>query len=106
MRRDRRGFEGQSISGQDGAHAGQGTIHRPLPARDSRTTTCQKVRRLLATYRRDDWSLEDIALLGDHLATCAECRRVEAAYREVGERVRRLPAIAPPPEFRDAVFAA
>lgn len=64
------------------------------------------MRQLLAAYRRDDWSPGDVALLREHLTTCAECRRVEAAYREVGERVRRLPSIAPPPEFREAVFAA
>src|SRR5262249_16081888 len=106
MRGDRRGFKGQSISGQDAAHAGQGTIYRSLPAGDGGPINCRAVRQLLAAYRRDYWAPPDGGLLGKHLAACAECRRVEAAYREVGERVRRLPSIAPPPEFREAVFAA
>ena len=31
---------------------------------------------------------------------------MEASYRQVGERIRQLPAIVPPPEFRARVFAA
>ncbi|MGH2516512.1 MAG: anti-sigma factor family protein [Ktedonobacterales bacterium] len=41
-----------------------------------------------------------------HLNSCAECRQREAIYRQAGERVRQLPAITPPPEFRARVFAA
>lgn len=68
--------------------------------------TCRRAHRLLAAYRRDDWSPSDRAALGKHLSTCASCRRVEAAYRGVGESVRQLPSITPPPGFREAVFAA
>lgn len=68
--------------------------------------TCARVRRLLAAYRRDDWSPDDLATLTQHLTSCAECRQIEAAYREVGQHVRQLPSLTPPPDFRASVFAA
>lgn len=68
--------------------------------------TCRRAHRLLAAYRRDDWSPRDRAALGQHLNTCSACRRVEFSYRGVGESVRQLPSITPPPGFREAVFAA
>jgi hypothetical protein len=64
------------------------------------------VRPLLAAYRRDDWSTDEIAAVSAHLAGCADCRAAEAAYRVGGERLRQLPSITPPPDFRAAVFAA
>lgn len=64
------------------------------------------MRRLLAAYRRDDWSPDDLATLTDHLTSCAECRQIEATYRTVGEHIRQLPSITPPPDFRASVFAA
>jgi Putative zinc-finger len=68
--------------------------------------TCRRAQRLLAAYRRDDWSPRDRAALGQHLSTCAACRRSEVSFRNVGESVRQLPSITPPPGFREAVFAA
>jgi hypothetical protein len=68
--------------------------------------TCKRAHRLLAAYRRDDWSSRDRASLGQHLSTCSACRRIEFSYRGVGESVRQLPSITPPPGFREAVFAA
>ncbi len=68
--------------------------------------TCKRAHRLLAAYRRDDWSPRDRAALGQHLSTCSACRHLEASYRGVGESVRQLPSITPPPGFREAVFAA
>jgi cytoskeletal protein RodZ len=68
--------------------------------------TCRRAHRLLAAYRRDDWSPRDRAALGQHLSACSACRRIEFAYRGVGESVRQLPSITPPPGFREAVFAA
>ncbi|HEU5349317.1 MAG TPA: zf-HC2 domain-containing protein [Ktedonobacterales bacterium] len=68
--------------------------------------TCRRAHRLLAAYRRDDWSPRDRAALGRHLSSCSACRRVEVSYRGVGESVRQLPSIMPPPGFREAVFAA
>lgn len=68
--------------------------------------TCRRAHRLLAAYRRDDWSPRDRAALGRHLSACPACRRVEVSYRGVGESVRQLPSITPPSGFREAVFAA
>lgn len=67
---------------------------------------CTRIRRLLAAYRRDDWSPDDLAALTRHLSTCADCHQIEASYRTVGEGIRQLPSITPPPAFREAVFAA
>ncbi len=44
--------------------------------------------------------------LSEHLANCASCRQVEAAYRRVGESLRLLPTLTPDASFRDRVFAA
>lgn len=68
--------------------------------------TCAQAHRFLGAYRRDDWSPADLEQLGHHLAGCAECRRVEATYRQVGEHIRQLPSVTPPPALRAAVFAA
>ncbi len=68
--------------------------------------TCAQARQLLGAYRRDDWSQAELAALGQHLIGCAECRQIEAAYRKVGESIRQLPSITPPPRFRESVFAA
>lgn len=68
--------------------------------------TCAQARRLLSAYRRDDWLPAELEALGQHLSDCAECRRVEAAYRQVGEGVRQLPSITVPDSFRASVFAA
>jgi hypothetical protein len=68
--------------------------------------TCEQARKLLGAYRRDDWSQAELAALGQHLTACAECRQIEASYRRVGESIRQLPSITPPPQFRDSVFAA
>jgi hypothetical protein len=61
---------------------------------------------MLAAYRRDDWPTADLAAFSRHLASCADCRRAEVDYRRTGEMIRHLPSITPPPEFREAVFAA
>jgi hypothetical protein len=61
---------------------------------------------LLGASRRNDWSPQDLAALSAHLSTCAECRRVESAFRHVGEQIRDLPSIQPPASFRTSVFAA
>ncbi len=44
--------------------------------------------------------------LSEHLATCASCRQVEAAYRRVGESLRLLPTLTPDASFRERVFTA
>lgn len=70
------------------------------------SAACMRIRRLLAAYRRDDWSPDDLAALTRHLSTCADCRQIEASFRTVGESIRQLPSITPPPAFREAVFEA
>jgi hypothetical protein len=61
---------------------------------------------LLGASRRDDWSTQDLAALSAHLATCTDCRKVEASFRGVGEQIRDLSSIRPPDSFRASVFAA
>src|SRR6185312_15550462 len=106
MRGDRRSTQRQSISREDASHAGARAVHHPVPTGGQRTMTCKRAHRLLAAYRRDDWSPRDRAALGQHLSICSACRHLEASYRGVGESVRQLPSITPPPGFREAVFAA
>lgn len=67
---------------------------------------CREARAQLATYRRDDWTSDELNSLREHLATCASCRQVEAAFRHVGESIRHLPTITPDSTFKDRVFAA
>src|SRR5579859_3139210 len=111
MRGDRRIFERQPLGGEDAPDAGARTLHRTLQGRDRAgrdrgSLTCAQVRRMLAAYRRDDWPTADLAAFSRHLASCADCRRAEGDYRRTGEMIRHLPSITPPPEFREAVFAA
>jgi hypothetical protein len=68
--------------------------------------TCAQARQSLGASRRNDWSTQDLAALSAHLGACAECRKVEAAFRGVGEQIRDLPSIQPPSSFRASVFAA
>lgn len=67
---------------------------------------CEDVRLQLAAYRRSDWSVEEQRLVRHHLDECAECRKWETESRRVGERLRELPTITPPADFRARVFAA
>lgn len=71
-----------------------------------RELSCEQARQLLGASRRDDWTTEDLAALGQHLASCPACRKAQADYREVGELVRQLPSVVPPQSFRASVFAA
>jgi hypothetical protein len=68
--------------------------------------TCAQARQSLGASRRNDWSTQDLAALSAHLSSCADCRKVEAAFRGVGEQIRDLPSIQPPSSFRASVFAA
>ncbi len=68
--------------------------------------TCAQARQSLGASRRNDWSTQDLAALSAHLSGCADCRKVEAAFRGVGEQIRDLPSIRPPTSFRASVFAA
>lgn len=68
--------------------------------------TCRQVRQLLAAYRRDDCSPAEHAEIEAHLLECAECRAVDAEFRRVGESIKALPQLAPPPDFFARVMAA
>lgn len=68
--------------------------------------TCKQVRQLLAAYRRDDLSPGENAELQAHLLECAECHAQAAQFRRVGETLRALPTLAPPPDFYARVMAA
>ncbi|HEU5345064.1 MAG TPA: zf-HC2 domain-containing protein [Ktedonobacterales bacterium] len=68
--------------------------------------TCHQARQQLAAYRRDDWTAAELRQLAGHLESCAECRQIEATYRQVGESIRQLPSIIPDASFRESVFAA
>lgn len=68
--------------------------------------SCDQARRLLGASRRDDWTTDELTALGQHLESCAACRKAQAEYREAGELVRQLPTMVPPPSFKASVFAA
>src|SRR5215471_15098062 len=117
MRGDRGSFEPQPLGGEDAADAGARALHHPLQAGDRaavskpvskppRPMTCAQARQSLGASRRNDWSTQDLAALSAHLSTCADCRKVEASFRSVGEQIRDLPSIQPPASFRASVFAA
>lgn len=107
MRGDSRSPQRHSVGRQDAAHAGAGAFYRTLQAGGRRLSRdCARARELLAAYRRDEWSSEELTALTEHLGSCAACRQHEAAYRLVGEQIRQLPTIAPPADLRSRVFAA
>ncbi|HEX6818061.1 MAG TPA: hypothetical protein VF120_06760 [Ktedonobacterales bacterium] len=68
--------------------------------------SCELARQFLGASRRDDWTTEELGALAQHLESCPACRKAQAEYREVGELVRQLPSLAPPPSFRASVYAA
>ncbi len=68
--------------------------------------TCKQARQLLAASRRGDCSPREYAELQAHLAGCEGCRTRDVEYEQVGEAIRSLPEIAPPPDFLARVLAA
>jgi hypothetical protein len=59
---------------------------------------CIQAQALLAAYRELRDSKADTTDLEVHLENCASCRQALANYSLIGERIRSLPAIAPPPD--------
>src|SRR5215469_12819363 len=53
---------------------------------------------MLAAYHELRDSKADTTELEVHLENCASCRQTLANYSLIGERIRSLPAIAPPPD--------
>ncbi len=41
-----------------------------------------------------------------HLSRCEACRQAVALWREVGQTIRRLPRVLPPPDLRARIFAS
>ena len=60
---------------------------------------CTEAQVLLAAHR--DLNNDDVvtAELDAHLEQCASCRQVLANYSLIGEQVRSLPALEPPPDM-------
>ncbi|MDW7981931.1 MAG: zf-HC2 domain-containing protein [Thermomicrobium sp.] len=58
---------------------------------------CRSFRPLLSAYLDGELSDEERQRLLTHLARCADCHRRLREYEELRERLRRLPAIPPPP---------
>src|SRR5437868_15153482 len=61
---------------------------------------------MLATYRELKKGELDTLELDAHLEECASCRQVLASYNFVGEQVRSLPTIQPPPEMHANLMRA
>ncbi len=59
---------------------------------------CIQAQALLAAYRELRESKADMTELEVHLEECASCRQALANYSLIGEQLRSLPAIAPPPD--------
>lgn len=59
---------------------------------------CIQAQALLAAYRELRDSRADTTELEVHLENCASCRQALANYSLIGEQIRSLPAIAPPPD--------
>jgi len=67
---------------------------------------CIQAQALLAAYRELWESKADMSELEVHLEECASCRQALANYTLIGEQVRSLPVIAPPPDARARLMNA
>jgi hypothetical protein len=67
---------------------------------------CIQAQAMLAAYR--DLKNEEVNTLelDVHLEQCASCRQVLARYSFIGEQVRSLPIIEPPPQMHDSLMRA
>jgi predicted anti-sigma-YlaC factor YlaD len=67
---------------------------------------CIQAQAMLAAYR--DLKNEEVNTLelDVHLEQCASCRQVLARYSFIGEQIRSLPIIEPPPEAHDSLMRA
>lgn len=67
---------------------------------------CIQAQAMLAAYR--DLKNEEVATmeLDAHLEQCASCRQVLARYNFIGEHVRSLPVIEPPPKMHASLMHA
>ena len=60
---------------------------------------CMQAQAMLAAYRELKFEEVDTLELDVHLERCASCRAALARYSVIGEQVRSLPVIEPPPEM-------
>jgi|GEM_PF-5448556 hypothetical protein len=67
---------------------------------------CEQVRQLFAAYRLGDVSEAERAAIMSHLTGCQDCRKRFAEYHRVGDYIRDLPLITPPPELRRRIAAS
>jgi hypothetical protein len=61
---------------------------------------------MIAAYRELQDSTTDTRELDAHLEHCASCRQVFARYRSLGEQIRSISAIEPPPEMHAKLMQA
>ena len=67
---------------------------------------CTQAQAMLAAYRELKNDAVETLELEMHLEQCAFCRQVLARYSFVGEQLRLLPAIEPPPEMHTKLMRA
>jgi hypothetical protein len=67
---------------------------------------CIEAQAMLAAYRELRESKADLTELEVHLEECASCRLALANYSLIGEQVRSLPVIAPPPDAHEKLMNA
>lgn len=66
--------------------------------------TCDRIQPLLSSYHDDALSLEERMNVRTHVATCASCRAILAAYERMYTALRAAP-LAAPVELRRGVYA-
>ena len=66
---------------------------------------CRAVRPLLSAYMDNEVTPDELRLVQEHVAGCADCAAILASYRQLRTAVRALPPPPPPPGLRAAVFA-
>ena len=61
---------------------------------------------MIAAYRELKNNIADTSELDDHLEHCADCRRALARYQAIGEQLRSMPVIEPPPDMHAKLMHA
>lgn len=67
---------------------------------------CNQARTLLSAYRELTNEEIDTAELDAHLEDCASCREALASYSQLGEQLRSVPLLTPPPEMHERLMKA
>ncbi|MFL5626602.1 MAG: anti-sigma factor family protein [Ktedonobacteraceae bacterium] len=67
---------------------------------------CIEAQVMLAAHRELKNVDVDTTELDEHLEQCSSCRQVLASYSSIGEQIRALPAIEPPPDMHDKLMRA